>query len=382
MALTELMAKQAKPKEKTYSLSDGKGLILEVRPSGRKYWIVRYWVGGKEKRKSLGPYPGVSLRAAREANFELRKDIAAGELPNRTGELFNDVVEEWLEKRAKPKFSDSYLRTVLIRLNRYVLPEFGHRNPGDITSGTILALCRRIEEQGLTDTAHRIKQLMGQIFRYGIATDRIDTDPTSALSGALQPHKKRHYATIVDAKSVGELMRNIEAYPQLLTRLALRFSALVFCRPGEIRQAEWTEIDWQSAEWRIPAEKMKMDRPHIVPLAEQAVATLRDVHRHTASGKWVFPSARRDGRPMSENTIRVALRTMGYANDDMTAHGFRGMASTLLNENGWPVDVIERQLAHVDKNTVRAAYNHAEYLPQRRDLMQWWADWLARQTKE
>lgn len=376
MSLTELMVKQAKPSKKTSILSDGKGLILEVRPNGRKYWVVRYWVNGKEKRKSLGCYPEVSLREAREKNYELRKTVASGGLPDREKETLKDVAAEWLEKRAKPKFSDSYMRTVMIRLNKYILPELGHLKLKEISSGVVLALCRTIELSGAIDTSHRVKQLVGQIFRFAIATDRIDSDPTAALWGALQPHKEKHYASVTGSTEIGILIRSIESYPQAIVRCALRFSALVFCRPGNVRQAEWNEIDLERLEWRIPAEKMKMDRPHIVPLARQTLALLDELREFTGKNRWLFPSARRDGRPMSENTIRVALRSMGYGNEDMTAHGFRSMASTTLNEHGWPVDVIERQLAHADKNAVRAAYNHAEYLPQRRDMMQWWADFL------
>ena len=376
MALTEVAVKQAKAGEKTRSMSDGKGLLLEVRPNGRKYWIVRYWVNGKEKRSSLGAYPEVSLKEAREKNYELRRVVASGSRPDRERETFADVVNEWLEARAKPKFSESYMRTVLLRLGKFILPEFGHLKIGEITSSKVLALCRRIEASGTVDTSHRVKQLAGQIFRFAIVTDRVDSDPTVALYGALSPHKERHYSSVMGSAAIGALIRSIEGYPQAVVRCALRFSALVFCRPGNVRMAEWSEIDPDRQEWRISGEKMKMDRPHIVPLARQTVELLEELREFTGRGRWLFPSARRDGRCMSENTIRVALRSMGYGNEDMTAHGFRSMASTTLNEHGWPVDVIERQLAHAEKNAVRAAYNHAEYLPQRREMMQWWADFL------
>ncbi|MGI6253613.1 MAG: tyrosine-type recombinase/integrase [Aminivibrio sp.] len=244
-----------------------------------------------------------------------------------------------------------------------------------------MALCRRIEGRGLTDTANRVKQLVGQIFRYAIATDRVSSDPTAALHGALSPHKSKHYASLKGGAAIGALMRAIDAYPQAVVRCALRFSALVFCRPGEIRRAEWQEVNFEGSEWRISAEKMKAGRPHIVPLSHQALATLEELREFTGGQRWLFPSARRDGRCMSENTVRVALRSMGYGNEDMTAHGFRSMASTALNENGWPVDVIERQLAHAERSAVRAAYNHAEYLGQRREMMQWWGDWLDSQQK-
>lgn len=333
MALTEFAVKQAKPGEKTTVLSDGRGLILEVRPNGRRYWIARYWVNGKEKRSSLGAYPEVSLKEAREKNYELRRVVASGGRPDRERETFDDVVNEWLEARAKPKYSESYMRTVLLRLRKYILPELGHLKTGEITSSQILGLCRKIEASGAVDTSHRVKQLTGQIFRFGIATDRVDSDPTAALYGALSPHKQRHYPSVAGTAAIGALIRSIEGYPQAVVRCALRFSALVFCRPGNVRMAEWSEVDPDRLEWRIPAEKMKTGRPHIVPLARQTVAVLEELREFTGWGRWLFPSARRDGRCMSENTIRVALRSMGYGNEDMTAHGFRSMASTTLNES-------------------------------------------------
>ena len=221
-----------------------------------------------------------------------------------------------------------------------------------------------------------MRAVIGQIFRYAIATDRADYDPTIALKGALQTRKVRHMATITKPADIALLIKNINSYPRFIVKCALNFSALVFCRPGEIRQAEWSEIDFDNAEWRIPAEKMKMRRVHIVLLARQTIELLKELHEVTGSNKYLFPSQRMDGRPMSENTVRIALRSMGYGKDEMTAHGFRDMASTRLNEMGWPPDVIERQLAHVESNSVRAAYNHAEYLAERRKMMQAWADYL------
>ena len=373
MALTELMVKQAKPKEKPYTLSDGKGLILEIRPNGKKYWIVRYWVEGKEKRTSLGPFPDISLKEARDKNYEFRKD---GFTTKKTGEDFASIADEWLEKRVLSKFTEGHIRTIKFRLNKYILPYFGGMKLDGITSGNVLQLCRKIEEAGHIETSSRVKQIIGQIFRYAIATDRAETDPTVALKGALQTRKERHHASITEPEKIALLIRSIDAYPSSVVRCALMFSALVFVRPGEIRHAEWSEVDMGKAEWKIPAEKMKMKRPHIVPLATQTLKVLEELKGCTGGQKWLFPSARRDGRPMSENTIRIALRSMGYTNDDMTAHGFRSMASTNLNEQGWTPDVIERQLAHVEGNSVRAAYNYAEYLPERRKMMQAWADWL------
>ena len=270
----------------------------------------------------------------------------------------------------------SYVRTLKNRLEKYILPEFKNIPINQITSGTILKLCRKIEAKGIMETARRVKVIVGQIFRYAVATDRAETDPTVALAGALVSRNVKHMAALTKPSDIAMLMRNIDAYPRDIVRCALKFSALVFCRPGEIRHAEWTEIDFENSEWRIPAEKMKMKRVHIVPLATQTIELLYSLQKLTGKNKWLFPSARMDGRPMSENTIRVALRSMGYTNEQMTAHGFRSMASTRLNEMGWSPDVIERQLAHSEGNSVRAAYNHAEYLDERRKMMQFWANYL------
>lgn len=376
MPLTELILRQARPKEKTYSLNDGQGLRLEVRPNGKRYWVIRYFIGGKEKRTSVGAYPAVGLREAREKNVAFRDSLASGKPVGHKDETFEDVIAEWMEKRMIPTLSEGHIRTIRLRLDKHIIPYLGHMKLQEITAGHILRICRRIEDEGYVETAGRIKQIIGQVFRYAIATDRIDTDPTLALKGALQTRSKKHHASITDPQQIGILMRNIDTYPRYLVRMALKFSALTFCRPGEIQHAEWSEIDLEKAEWRIPAEKMKMKRLHIVPLSAQTIALLLDLHEHTGRQRWVFPSSRKDGRPMSDGTIRVALRTMGYNNEDMTAHGFRSMASTNLNEQGWPPDVIERQLAHVEGNSVRAAYNYAEYLPERRKMMQSWANWL------
>lgn len=376
MPLTELIVKQAKARDKAYTMADGNGLILEVRPSGAKYWIVRYWEKGKEHRKSLGPYPEVSLKAARDRNIDLRRALKSGR-PDDT-EAFASVAEEWFRKRIEPSISAKHIKTIRFRLDSYILPAIGSSRLSEITSSTVLNLCRKIEDRGVVETAHCVKLIIGQVFRYAIATDRAGSDPTIALRGALQTRKEVHYGTITEPAKVADLIRGILVYPYPVVRCGLMFSALTFCRPGEVRHAEWSEIDLNRQEWRIPAEKMKMKRAHIVPLATQTLKLLEELRALTGNGVWLFPSARNDGRPMSENTIRMGLRTMGYANGEMTPHGFRAMASTLLNENGFPTDVIERQLAHVEGNAVRAAYNHAEYLPERRKMMQWWANYLER----
>jgi integrase len=250
--------------------------------------------------------------------------------------------------------------------------------PIDKVSAPILLVClRRIEDRGAIETAHRALQNCGQVFRYAIATGRAERDVSADLRGALSPVVESHHASITDPKAIGALLRSIEGYEgSLVTKCALRLAALVFVRPGELRKAEWAEFDLDKAEWRIPAQRMKMREVHIVPLATQAVTTLNELQALTGHGRYVFPGARTNGRPMSENTVNAALRRLGYAKDEMTGHGFRSMASTILNEQGWSRDAIERQLAHGERNNVRAAYNFAEYLPERRKMMQAWADYL------
>jgi integrase len=238
---------------------------------------------------------------------------------------------------------------------------------------------RRIEAKGTLETAHRTKQNCGQVFRYAVATGRAERDPTGELRGALPPASGKRMATITDPKGVGGLLRSIDSYQGgIVIRSALQFAPLVFVRPGELRHAEWMEIDFETAEWRIPAAKMKSGTMHIVPLSRQALAVLREIQPLTAQGKYVFPSPRSGTRPMSNNAVLSALRRMGYTREEMTGHGFRSMASTLLNEQGWNRDAIERQLTHAERNNVRAAYNYAEFMPEREKMMQAWADYLER----
>ena len=372
MALTDMQIKALKPKDKKYTVSDGRGLILEVRPNGAKYWITRTWIHGKEKRRHLGSYTQLSVKDARKKAAEERYKVFSRKSEAIT---FGAITSEWLEKRMTDK-KPSYMRTIKLRLNKYILPELENIPLNEISSGIILNLCRKLEARGTLETASRVKTLIGQIFRYAIATDQAENDPTFALKHALAYRQPKHMAAITKPSDVAVLMKNIYSYPRTLVRYALLFSAFTFCRPGEIRHAEWSEIDFENKEWRIPASKMKMKRTHIVPLARQVIELLKNLKELTGGDKYLFPSARGDGRPMSENTIRVAIRSMGYSNEEMTAHGFRAMASTRLNEMGWRPDVIERQLAHVPSNAVRAAYNHAEYLDERRNMMQFWADYL------
>ncbi len=377
--ITELAAKNAKPKEKSYLIHDDRGLYLRVDPSGKKYWILRTWKDGKEKKTSLGPYPAIGLKDARIKRDAIYAARLRGEdpflkAPGRA-ENFQEVSEDWLKVKMATK-ALSYLETIHARLQKYILPEFGNVKLADITSGQILRLCRGIEASGTIETARRVKVIIGQVFNFAIATDRAETNPTDALAGALASRAKRHHPGPTRREDIKTLVRAVKNYPYLVVRCGLLFSILIFCRPGEVRAAEWKEIDFDRFEWKIPAEKMKMRRPHIVPLSNQALKILSELKEFTGSGRYLFPSARNDGRCMSENTLRVALRSLGFSNDQITPHGFRSMASTVLNENGFNPDVIERQLAHVEKNAVRAAYNHAQYLDERIKMMEWWSNFI------
>ncbi|WP_245732472.1 tyrosine-type recombinase/integrase [Solimonas aquatica] len=386
--LTEIQVRTAKPQEKAKRLFDGGGLYLEVSPAGGRWWRLKYRFEGKEKRLSLGVYPEVSLKDARSRRDEARKLIAAGIDPSadrqadraRKAEAgansFEALAREWIERQAT-KWTQDYRDTILRRLERNVFPWLGVRPVADIKAPEVLATLRRIEARGAVETAHRANQVCSAVFRYAVATGRAESDPTTSLKGALPPWRKEHHASITEPKAVGELLRAIYGYQgTFTTACALKLAPLLFVRPGELRRAEWAEFDLDGAEWRIPAEKMKMRAPHIVPLSAQAVAILRELQRLTGKARYLFPGERSRHRPMSENTVNAALRRLGYSSEQMTGHGFRSMASTLLNEQGWHRDAIERQLAHGERNSVRAAYNYAEHLPERRKMMQSWADYL------
>lgn len=384
--LSDIVVRNAKAQEKPYKLHDTAGLYLLVNRAGR-YWRLDYRFAGKRKTMALGVYPAVSLKEARERRDDARRLLGQGVDPGAQrkaqkaakaacGETFQVIALEWHQKFS-PGWSESYSDLIRDRLAADVFPWIGARPIAEITAPELLSVLRRIEARGALETARRVKQFCGMTFRYAVATGRAESDPSTSLKGAIPPPKAGHFASITDPKRIGELLRAIEAYQgSLLTRCALKLAPLVFLRPGELRQAEWAEIDFAAAEWKIAAEKMKMRRPHIVPLSSQAVAILADLHPLTGSGRYVFPCERSLARPMSENTLLACLRRLGYGKDEMTPHGFRHMASTLLNEQGWNRDAIERQLAHVEKNAVRRAYNHAEHLPERRRMMQAWADYL------
>ncbi|MDR3388340.1 MAG: tyrosine-type recombinase/integrase [Rudaea sp.] len=385
--LTDTKLRSAKPQAKPYRLADSKGLCVEVHPSGGRYWRYRYRFAGKGKMLSLGVYPDVSLAAARERRDDLRKQVAAHVDPSakrKTDKLnqclmsaatFEAVAREWVDGRGH--LADATRDKVRWLLETMAFPWLAVRPVSEISASETLAILRRVEALGKLETAQRLKQVIGQVIRYAVATGRATRDPTGDLRGALQTTKTRHHASITEPAKVGELLRAIHGFAgSLVVASALKIAPLVFVRPGELRQAEWAEIDLNKGEWRIPAERMKMREPHLVPLSAQAVAILRELYPLSGSGRFVFPSNRSTQRPMSENTVTAALRRLGYTGDEMTGHGFRSMASTLLHEQGWPSDVIERQLAHAERNKVKAAYNYAEHLPKRRKMMQDWADYL------
>jgi integrase len=374
--------------KKAYNLTDEKSLFLFVTPSGGKYWRFKYRFGGKEKKLAFGVYPEVSFAEAREKRDQARKMVANDVDPGVVKQAarnavmqaaensFQLVALEWYAKFST-KWGASHGDRTLRRLEKDVFPWIGSRPICEIKAPELLTVLRRIENRGAIETAHRIHQICGQVFRYAIATGKAERDISSDLRGALPPTRKRHHATIVEPKKIAELLKAIQSYEgYFVTKCALQLAPLFFVRPGELRKAEWSEFNFETAEWRIPAEKMKMRATHIVPLSAQAILILRELETLTGKSQYVFPGIRTLRRPMSDNTVLGALRRLGYSKDEMTGHGFRSMASTLLNEQGWNRDAIERQLAHAERNNIRAAYNYAEYLPERRKMMQHWADYL------
>lgn len=385
MPLNDVAVRQAKPKEKQYKMPDERGLVLLVHPNGGKYWRFRFSWKGKENMLALGVYPDVSLKDARIKRDEMRLMLAQGINPADTraragGVTFEAVAREWYEKHMLPTKAPTHTAMVISRLERLVLPHIGDLPIKEITAQDLLKIMRPLEARGVVETAHRVMQICGQVFRYAVARGDAERDPSADLRGALPPRKHAHHASITEPRQVAALLHAVDSFQGgTIVQCALWFSILTFARPGEIRHAEWTEVDLNAAEWRIPAAKMKMRRLHIVPLSTQTLEVLRKIKAITGHGQYVFPSIRAVATgnvPMSENTIIAALRRMGYGKEEMTAHGFRSMASTLLHEQGWPSDAIERQLAHVEGNAVKAAYNYAEHLPERKKMMQAWADWL------
>ncbi|MDP5280360.1 integrase arm-type DNA-binding domain-containing protein [Sphingomonas sp. DG1-23] len=389
MPLTDTAIRQAKHGPKPIKLFDERGLFLLLQPSGGKLWRLKYRVDGKEKKLGLGTYPDVSLKEARKRRDEARSKLADGIDPaaakkaandarrEAAGNTFRTVAEEYLDKIAREGRA-----AVTIGKSRWLYSlidkDLGSRPVAEIKPAELLSTLQKVEAKGHLETARRMRSLASRIFRYAVATSRAESDPTALLRGALAAPKVKHHSAILEAAAVGELLRAIEGYQgQPLTCIALKLTPHVFVRPGELRQAEWTEFDLDGAIWTIPAEKMKMRDPHVVPLSTQAVGLLRSAEALSGGQRYVFSSLYPGNRPMSENTVNAALRRIGYTGAEMTAHGFRAMASTLLNESGrWSPDAIERALAHRDGNAVRGVYHRGKHWAERVQMAQWWSHHL------
>ena len=386
MPLTDTAIRNAKPGKTLVKLSDGGGLYLLIQPNGSKLWRLGYRFNGKQKTLAFGIYPTVSLaeaRAQRDAAKIHREDgldpSVLRKIQKRSSVItFRLIAEELLDKMQREGRAPATL-TKTRWLLEFAFAMIGERPIGKVTAFELLDTLRKIEARGHYETARRLRSTCGMVFRYAIATGRAERDPSVDLRGALTTPTVKHRAAILDPNGIGALLRAIDGFDgQPTTRAALRLAPLVFVRPGELRHAEWMEIDLETAEWVIPAEKMKMRRPHRVPLSRQSLAALRELKSITGECRWLFPSVRTVKQPISENTLNAALRRLGYGSDQMTAHGFRAMAATRLNEMGkWNADAIERQLAHQEPNSVRRAYTHgAEYWIERVAMMQAWADYL------
>jgi len=388
--LTDTAIRNAKPRDKTYTLGDGEGMYLEVMPNGTRFWRMAYrQANGKKNRLTFGKYPEVSLAEARDKRLAARKQLAQGVDPGRTKReekqarekaalnTFEAVARAWLARTAAERAVSTQEKNTAW-LERNIFPAIGALPISTIKPWDVLSALRVIEKRGAIESAHKIKQLCGQVFRFAVASGLADRDMTVDLRGALSAVPEAHYAAITDPKEAAELLRAIDAYNgHAYATFALKLAPLVFVRPGELRTAEWSEIDLDAAEWRIHGSKMKMGQDHIVPLATQVVTLLRELHAMTGNGKFVFPSVRTSTRCMSENTVNAALRGMGYSKDMMTGHGFRAMARTIMDEVlGERVDLIEHQLAHAVKDPNGRAYNRTAHLPARRSMMQRWADYL------
>lgn len=387
--LTEMAIRKAKPSTRAHRLFDGGGLYLEVAPSGSKWWRQKYRFDNKEKRLAHGTYPDVGLAQAREKREEARKLLGAGIDPGehrkavkaareeRSANSFEVVAREWHTKQ-KARWVDSHSDKIMLRLVNDVFPWLGKRPIAEITARELLATVNRVADRGAVDSAHRILQNCGQVFRYAIVSERAENNPAASLRGALPPAQKAHMAAIIDPMAIGGLLRAIDGYSgSFITRCALQLAPLVFVRPGELRQAEWAEIDLGAAEWSLPAGKMKMREPHLVPLSRQAVGILEELQPLSGHGRYVFPGGRSPRRPMSNNAILAALRRMGFAKEEMSGHGFRAMARTILDETlHFRPDYIEHQLAHAVRDPNGRAYNRTAHLAERRKMMQAWADYL------
>lgn len=389
MALNDILIRAAKPREKDWKLADERGLYLLITPKGSKLWRVKFRINGKEKKLSLGAYPDLSLKDARRLRDQARSAKAGGVDPakekqeiKRTAKQGADnsfavVAEEYIEKMVKEGLADATISKARWFL-QLLKPSVGRIPIADIQPQDLFSALKKIEKAGHRETAKRLRSFSSRVFRYAVATARATTDPAQTLRGALASPIVKHYAAITDPVTLGELLRAIDGYSgEPATMAALQLTPHVFQRPGEVRQMRWSEVDLDKGIWTIPAERMKQRQAHAVPLSRQSVAILTGMLGLTGHGIFVFPSVRTRERPMSENTINGALRRLGYSGSEMTAHGFRSTASTLLNESGkWNPDAIERALSHAEKNQVRAAYNRGSYWNERVEMAQWWSDYL------
>ena len=389
MPLTATKAKNAKAKNKDYKLSDEKGMFLLVRTNGRKYWRLKYRFGGKYKTLAIGVFPEVSLKEARDKRDDARKLLDQGVDPSAHKKLqkqvqneniknsFEVVGREWHSVKLSDK-GEHHRKLQLRLLEKELLPQIGNRPVSEITAPELLSVLRKIENRGTVDTAHRVKSCAGMVFKFAIATGRAERNPANDLSGALRPRTVQHFAAITDPVNVGRLMVAIDGYEGTnVVKGALKLSALTFLRPGELRHLEWKEIDFDNKVIEIPAEKMKMKQSHIVPVSRQGIQCLQNLIPVSGDGRYVFPNARGASKPLSDNGVRCALRTMGYDNNTMTPHGFRAMARTILDEVlGFRIEWIEQQLAHEVKDANGRAYNRTKHLKQRTEMMQVWANYL------
>lgn len=386
MPLTDIIVKNSKPKDKQYKLADSGGMYLLIATNGSKYWRLKYRYTGKEKTLALGTYPQVSLKEAREKREIAKKKLEEGLDPSQEKKLeklqrninsensFQSIATEWHSKQLE-RWTPRHANYVLKRLEADIFTELGSRPISEITTPELLYTLQKIEKRGAIDIAHRALQTCGQIFRFAIATGRARHDLSADLKGALTSKKKTNYSRL-EENEIPEFLAKLENYDgELQTKLALKFLILTFVRTKELRGARWDEINFDTKEWHIPAERMKMRQKHIVPLSKQTLAIVKEIKKINGNKQFLFPSHINPNKTISENTVLFAIYRMGY-HSRTTAHGFRGSASTILNEKGFNKDHIERQLAHGERDTVRASYNHANYLPQRKKMMQWWADYL------
>ncbi len=385
--LTDAKIKALKPQLKPYKAFDGQGLFLEVTPSGGKKWRLRYIFEGNDKRITIGTYPVVGLKEARERSIDLRRLLDKGidplverhneKLAKKQAKTFQEVGQAW-EEAFLERIAPATRRKKTGLLTNYIYPIIGNMPLTELTPYLLLnKVFKPLEFERKLETAHRVKMMCSQIFRYAIAHGWMERDPTQELKGAMPQPKVTHRATILEPAKIGRLLKDIDNYSgQVSVTYALKLLPLLFVRPGELRHAMWSEIDFEQAMWRIPAEKMKMRTPHLVPLSRQAMALIQELQKIHGQYEYLFPGQRSNQRPISDAAMIAALRYLGYSKEQITPHGFRSMASTLLNEKGYNADWIERQLAHTERDGVRAAYNYAEYMPERIKMMQDWADYL------